>query len=673
MQIKPKEVSRKVAVLLLLLHLFAYSAFSQCNIQILVDTTPRNYVEICIGDSLNLHARGECVLLAEDFNNMAFGSTEWSFTPQGVVYDNPCMNSSNGSTYLWFGPLSGPSREIVTNDFNLISGGYVSFDLRFGLQGSSTPCDGPDAMREGISLQYSIDYGNSWEDMAYFAPTGNLLVANPFTTLPSTFGPTAFTSWDNYSFLIPPAAQTTHTRFRWIQWFTTYYNGHYDDSWGLDNIIVSRSIWMETSWSHGPDTTNPGYVAPLNDSTFVVYLEDYAAPFSIIATDTLRVVVHPIPAFEFVADTNTICLGDTIVIAVSASFDYVWSTGVHGDSISVAPLENITYSVTSTDNISCSFVDSITIYVESLPDIEMISDTSCSGDVIHLSASGGIDYVWSNGSVGPDLTVYPLVSTIYKVTVTAANNCLDTASVMALVRPLPLARAYGDTSICYGDYAGLWATGGQNFLWNDGTRLGIKEVSPMEDTWYYVSVSDQYNCWRMDSALVRVNPLKNIYAYANPDTICRGTASLLNIEGGDYFMWNTGEVSEQIEVQPGISTVYSVTAYRDYYGAQCSLDTNLSIIVEECNTFHMANAFNPFGISTVFKPVGNAFSIRDYYFTIYDRWGKLVFQTTNWDEGWDGRINGEYAPLAVYIYYVRFTKEYSEQFFEKIGSVTLIK
>jgi len=37
---------------------------------------------------------------------------------------------------------------------------------------------------------------------------------------------------------------------------------------------------------------------------------------------------------------------------------------------------------------------------------------------------------------------------------------------------------------------------------------------------------------------------------------------------------------------------------------------------------------------------------------IYDRWGGILFQTSNMSEGWDGKANGEYLPDGVYVYFI---------------------
>ena len=57
---------------------------------------------------------------------------------------------------------------------------------------------------------------------------------------------------------------------------------------------------------------------------------------------------------------------------------------------------------------------------------------------------------------------------------------------------------------------------------------------------------------------------------------------------------------------------------------------------------------------------------------IYDRWGELLFTTNQPGEGWDGKYKGDYVPLGVYIYYVRFNTSEGKKF-EKRSTVTVIK
>lgn len=94
-------------------------------------------------------------------------------------------------------------------------------------------------------------------------------------------------------------------------------------------------------------------------------------------------------------------------------------------------------------------------------------------------------------------------------------------------------------------------------------------------------------------------------------------------------------------------------------------DTSQSNIM--CTTgesvVYIPNAFTPDnnGLNETFKPVARFVkdwddqTFRDYTFTIYNRWGQLVFSTSNLEEGWDGTYLSNEAPAGVYMYMLSVT------------------
>jgi gliding motility-associated-like protein len=55
-----------------------------------------------------------------------------------------------------------------------------------------------------------------------------------------------------------------------------------------------------------------------------------------------------------------------------------------------------------------------------------------------------------------------------------------------------------------------------------------------------------------------------------------------------------------------------------------------------------------------FKPKFVFVGGEGYDFLIYNRFGQLIFRTNNPDDAWDGKYNGDYVPLGVYVYLLRF-------------------
>ncbi len=85
------------------------------------------------------------------------------------------------------------------------------------------------------------------------------------------------------------------------------------------------------------------------------------------------------------------------------------------------------------------------------------------------------------------------------------------------------------------------------------------------------------------------------------------------------------------------------------------------------------NAFNPLSSiekNRIFKPYLN--DVSNYSMIIYSRWGNKIFETTNPDEGWDGKVNGgKLAAEGVYVYLISYTDD-AKGDIEKVGQVSVI-
>jgi gliding motility-associated-like protein len=67
-------------------------------------------------------------------------------------------------------------------------------------------------------------------------------------------------------------------------------------------------------------------------------------------------------------------------------------------------------------------------------------------------------------------------------------------------------------------------------------------------------------------------------------------------------------------------------------------------------------------VPNVFTPDGNNQndefrvsyrSLREFHIWVYNRWGKLVYESTDPAKGWDGTINGRQAAEGAYFYVIR--------------------
>lgn len=88
---------------------------------------------------------------------------------------------------------------------------------------------------------------------------------------------------------------------------------------------------------------------------------------------------------------------------------------------------------------------------------------------------------------------------------------------------------------------------------------------------------------------------------------------------------------------------------------------------------YVPNAFSPNNneLNEVFKPVAR--QVHDYHVYIYNRWGELVFETVNPEEGWNGTSGGQKCLQDVYVYRLLYTDNDDEEEHEVYGKVLLIR
>ena len=414
---------------------------------------------------------------------------------------------------------------------------------------------------------------------------------------------------------------------------------------------------------------NPVHVYS-NPGTYNVKLEIYNSG-GFFDAKTIPITVFPKPNV-YVTDTS-ICLGDTATIIATGALSYTWNNGLPPISINkVAPNTTSSYIVTGFDTHGCKNSDTSEIIVNPLPVITTINDTVCIGDTALLNVSGGGFYYWSTGDTTSNIYISPNITTNYTVIVTSNEGCKDSSFATAVINQLPQLYITPPQTICNGNVANITASGGSIYTWLSGQNTPSISVNPSLTTSYFVEIIDANGCISDTSTIVNVieNPVAIITS--DVDTVCEGNAAILSATGGSQFLWNTGETNSQITVYPLNNTTYTCHVSNSTNGTTCSSTSNYTIYTENCNTIYIPNAFNPIGINNIFKPIGTFLPNTDYYFAIYNRWGQLIFESRNIDNGWDGTYKGQLVKSGAYIYYLKVKFGGQDREFIRTGTVTLV-
>ena len=106
----------------------------------------------------------------------------------------------------------------------------------------------------------------------------------------------------------------------------------------------------------------------------------------------------------------------------------------------------------------------------------------------------------------------------------------------------------------------------------------------------------------------------------------------------------------------------------------CLNKDSVLITVIPYTVLDIPTAFSPDGngVNDVFRIVRHLNIGKLQEFSVWNRWGNRIFFTTNIEQGWDGRYNGEEQPLGVYVWMVTADSKDGERIVRK-GNVTLVR
>ncbi|NOY96637.1 MAG: T9SS type B sorting domain-containing protein [Chlorobi bacterium] len=200
----------------------------------------------------------------------------------------------------------------------------------------------------------------------------------------------------------------------------------------------------EIKWSHdgsgrlyNTKSANPVYIPGEAESDQVnIFLK--ATGRCGITNDTVTLNIFNSDAVEVTPDTS-ICSNESIVLAASEGFSYLWDTGDTSSSIEVNPQKNTTYSVTINNEAGCSLKKYINVEVSNI-NVEASPDAAiCEGGEtsISVTSSPNFSYKWDTGETTNQITVKPGSDTDYSVAVTNTEGCTETVSINVAVHESP--------------------------------------------------------------------------------------------------------------------------------------------------------------------------------------------------------------------------------------------
>jgi gliding motility-associated-like protein len=281
-----------------------------------------------------------------------------------------------------------------------------------------------------------------------------------------------------------------------------------------------------------------------------------------------------------------------------------------------------------------------------------------------------------------------------KLIVTNQYDCRDTVEHELEIYPQPVADFTVQPSACqedvvpFTDKSTIPAGSIKAWAWDFGDGIGSKEHNPSHRFkgagTFQISliVTSSFGCTDTfsSSILIHAKPVASFVANPDSTTILTPTITFTN-QSLNYTEWNwdfgdqeTSSEKDPVHTYTDTGT-YFVTLYTE--NANGCKDTAIGrVIIAPDFRLWMPNAFTPNNnrINEVFKPEGIFYNTSKYEFRIYDRWGQLIFESHDLNEGWNGQFRNK-GPLVedgVYVYRI-IIRDHLQNYHKYNGNVTVFR
>ncbi len=377
-------------------------------------------------------------------------------------------------------------------------------------------------------------------------------------------------------------------------------------------------------------------------------------------TDSIGIFFSNLPEIKL-GDDHVMCAGETLTLdAATQNGNYSWElNGVaipgatDGQLLTTAPGGQYTAIVTVP---GCGmFRDDVNITYSALasPPFSLGPDTLlCPKEIFPISANvtSATAYLWNTKE--QTQTIQVSNPGHYWVFVQVSGQCevVDTVEVMYRGdKNLD----FHDTAICKGSTLILDADFGNGiYNWVSDPPQRDDQNQTKQSTYYvyepgmYSVVAQVGQCIYKDSLRVTFNDSLDLHI-GRDTSLCVGEAFVLHVKtNANEFAWQDGSLAMNYSV--GDSGIYQVIAKNGCGSDTASVHINRKACACELT---LPNAFTPNndGLNDSFRPL-HPCDMTEFLLRIYDRYGTLIFQTTDFGRGWNGTYDGMPADNGTFVW-----------------------
>ncbi|MBA2613018.1 MAG: gliding motility-associated C-terminal domain-containing protein [Bacteroidetes bacterium] len=217
-----------------------------------------------------------------------------------------------------------------------------------------------------------------------------------------------------------------------------------------------------------------------------------------------------------------------------------------------------------------------------------------------------------------------------------------------------------NTTVCYGNYASASASGASTYTWSSpsaspiffGPTFSIQVLSPVVFT---VTGQIPSGCKGTNTVALNLFPLNTDVISSSKNPACIGDVVSLSMPTAVTYTWSNGTNNAVANVTPNATSVYSLT-FTDANG--CSSAKTITVDIDpKCSPkIYNGITINGDGINDFFE-IENIEKFKGNSVKIYNRWGKEIFTTINYDNKtnyWPTADNLKTLTPSTYFYLINY-------------------
>ncbi len=474
-------------------------------------------------------------------------------------------------------------------------------------------------------------------------------------------------------------------------------------SFDIDAVVGSGNVnWVLRDQGNpsNPDitgsdpTTGPGDIITISGLGAGTYSLEVTEATAGGCTDSeTPIVILPTPVTNLDVPPTIAQCGTTLDLEPLITSDIGATVTWSGDNGATFNPITTAYEIFGTNNVifsasnlpaTCDSLVTANVTLVPTPTVSIVADETdlCNGRVtLSADADGGypaapLSYRWSTGQTSQSIVVTQSANVTVTVTNSLNQSCFVADSRLVTI-PTPFTVSLASTLACDdGSPFTLTATATiplVNYSWKlNGVELPdiTSQIQSITAGLFEVTVTDQGagNCTNTATLNVVKAPVTPT-DLSSAIVFCPDEGEITLDAGSSFisYLWSTGESTQEIMVSVG--DVYSVQATNNF---NCVTEDQSNVLEDCIPKIYGPNAFRPGGLNSEYSLFTEY--VDEFEIFIYNRWGKLVFQSDDKNFAWDGFFDGKLQPAGQYTWVVRYTSSFRDRgTIEQYGGVVLIR